>query len=145
MQTRIAIAGVFVLALLPVQTSFAQTLHCTQVHSRGSFACNDAGGFASTCATARCPAGTTLTGGGGACAAGDRRIKSLFPRSNGEFGIACEQQGVAPQAVAVCCSIRTSSVFSRVPSLMSGGMNLLTLETVPDPDAMQAPEADAAQ
>jgi len=50
--------------------------------------------------------GYTLTGGGGACAAGDRRVKSLFPRfDKGEFTIACEQQGVAPQANAICCKV----------------------------------------
>jgi hypothetical protein len=48
-----------------------------------------------------------LTGGGGACAAGDRKLKSLFPRvERGEFSITCEQQGVPPQANAVCCKLQ---------------------------------------
>lgn len=79
---------------------------CVQANSSGSFACNDSGGFPSTCATATCPEGYTLTGGGGACAAGDRKIKSLFPRlDRGEFSIACEEQGVDPQANAICCQL----------------------------------------
>jgi hypothetical protein len=82
------------------------TLKCVQADSTGSFSCKDPGNFDSTCATAKCPAGYTLTGGGGACAAGDRKVKSLFPRlSQGEFTIACEQQGVAPQANAICCKL----------------------------------------
>jgi len=80
---------------------------CIEVTSTSSsFGCKDAGGFASTCATAKCPAGYTLTGGGGACSAGDRKIKSLFPRfSTGEFTIACEEQGVPPQVTAICCKL----------------------------------------
>jgi len=79
---------------------------CVQVNSSGSSACKDAGNVDSTCATARCPTGYTLTGGGGACAAGDRKIKSLFPRlDKGEFTIACEAQGVDPQANAICCKL----------------------------------------
>ena len=82
------------------------SLKCVEASSSGSFACKDAGNVDSTCATAKCPAGYTLTGGGGACAAGDRKIKSLFPRfAVGEFGIACEQQGVAPQVQAICCKL----------------------------------------
>lgn len=83
-------------------------LECVVADSTGSFSCQDAGNFPSTCATAKCPAGYTLTGGGGACAAGDRKVKSLFPRfSAGEFGITCEQQGVAPQAHAICCKLKS--------------------------------------
>lgn len=83
-----------------------QNLECVVADSSGSFSCKDAGGFDSTCATAKCPAGYTLTGGGGSCSAGDRKIKSLFPRfSTGEFTIACEQQGVAPNAQAICCKL----------------------------------------
>lgn len=79
---------------------------CIQVNSSGSQPCQDSGGYASTCATAKCPAGYTLTGGGGACSAGDRRIKSLFPRlDRGEYSIACEQQGTEPQASAICCKL----------------------------------------
>ncbi len=79
---------------------------CLQVTSGGSFGCKDQGNFDSTCATAKCPSGYTLTGGGGACQAGDRRIKSLVPNlAMGQFTIACEQQGVAPAAVAICCQL----------------------------------------
>jgi hypothetical protein len=79
---------------------------CVQITSAGSFSCKDQGNFDSTCATAKCPSGYTLTGGGGACQAGDRRIKSLVPKlATGEFTIACEQQGVAPAAVAICCQL----------------------------------------
>lgn len=87
----------------PVQAS----LECIEADSTGSFNCKDAGNFDSTCATAKCPAGYTLTGGGGSCSAGDRKIKSLFPRfASGEFTIACEQQGVAPNAQAICCKVK---------------------------------------
>lgn len=80
------------------------SLSCVEILSSGSFGCTDAGNYPGTCATAKCPGGYTLTGGGGACAAGDRRIKSLFPRlSSGELTIMCEEQGVPPQAVAICC------------------------------------------
>ena len=79
-------------------------LDCVETRSSGSFACTDAGNFESTCATATCPADYVLTGGGGACAAGDRKVKSLFPRfDNGQFTINCEQQGTPPQARAICC------------------------------------------
>jgi hypothetical protein len=89
----------------PVPVS--EALKCIAVSSSGSFSCKDAGNYDSTCATANCPVGYTLTGGGGACAAGDRKIKSLFPRfAAGEFGIACEQQGVAPQVQAICCKLQ---------------------------------------
>ena len=78
---------------------------CIEVTSSGSFSCKDAGNYDSTCATATCPADYTLVGGGGACNAGDRKIKSLFPRlSTGQYTIACESQGVAPTAVAICCA-----------------------------------------
>ena len=87
-------------------SSSVPSLKCIQANSSSSFNCKDAGNIDSTCATANCPAGYTLTGGGGACAAGDRKIKSLFPKlAAGEFGIACEQQGVAPQAHAICCKL----------------------------------------
>jgi hypothetical protein len=89
--------------------SIKRGLSCIGVSSSGSTSCKDAGGVDSTCATATCPPGSTLTGGGGSCAAGDRKIKSLFPRaSNGTFNIACEQQGVDPQAIAICCKVGTS-------------------------------------
>jgi hypothetical protein len=79
-------------------------LDCIEARSSGSFACTDAGNFESTCAMATCPAEYALTGGGGACAAGDRKLKSLFPRlDTGQFTINCEQQGTAPQARAICC------------------------------------------
>lgn len=77
---------------------------CIQVDSDGSFACTDAGNYESTCAVATCPADYTLTGGGGSCSAGDSKVKSLVPRlRTGEFTIACERQGVDPEAVAICC------------------------------------------
>lgn len=79
---------------------------CKQFSSTTSFKCKDAGNFASTCATATCGEGYTLTGGGGACAAGNRTIKSLSPNlSKGEFSIMCEKQGVKPQAKAICCKL----------------------------------------
>lgn len=87
------------LQLFPTQT-------CIQVSSSGSFPCKDSGGYDSTCAVAKCPDDRTLTGGGGSCSAGDRKIKSLFPRlASGEFTIACEAQGVDPAAVAICCAL----------------------------------------
>ena len=107
----IAAAGLAAAALaVAVGAAYLQPkstgLACVQASSTGSFPCKDAGGFDSTCATAACSVGYTLTGGGGACAAGDRRVKSLFPRfDKGEFTIACEQQGVAPQANAICCKV----------------------------------------
>lgn len=79
-------------------------LQCVESSSRGSKSCKDAGNFDSTCAVAKCPDGFTLTGGGGSCAAGDRKLKALNPRhSTGEFFIMCEKQGVDPQARAICC------------------------------------------
>jgi hypothetical protein len=85
---------------------FGSGLECVSISSTGSYSCQDAGGYPSTCATAQCPFDHTLTGGGGACAAGDRRIKSLFPRfDQGEYTIACEEQGVDPQAIAICCRL----------------------------------------
>ena len=79
---------------------------CIEVSSQGSFDCKDGGNFDSTCATATCPSDYTLTGGGGACDAGDRKIKSLFPElAKGEYTIACESQGVAPTAIAICCKL----------------------------------------
>lgn len=93
-----------VLATVSIERSLNRGLDCVEASSSGSFACADAGNFESTCATATCPAEYSLTGGGGACAAGDRKVKSLFPRlADGQFTIACEQQGVAPQARAICC------------------------------------------
>jgi hypothetical protein len=81
-------------------------LACIGVVSSGASDCTDAGGVASTCASAICPGGLTLTGGGGACAAGDRKIKSMFPRgSDNSFTIVCEKQGVNPQATAICCRL----------------------------------------
>jgi hypothetical protein len=81
-------------------------LACIGAASSGSRDCTDPGGVPSTCASAICPAGLTLMGGGGACAAGDRKIKSLFPRgSDNSFTIVCEKQGVDPQAVAICCHL----------------------------------------
>jgi hypothetical protein len=96
------VAGLLVSTLVGGSTESA--LECVEASSSGSFACKDAGNFDSTCATATCPADYTLTGGGGACAAGDRKVKTLSPRlAKGEFTIACEQQGVDPQARAICC------------------------------------------
>ena len=87
--------------------STAATLKCVEVSSSGSVNCTDSGGVASTCSTAKCPAELTLTGVGGACAAGDRKIKSLFPRvDEGSVTLMCEKQGVDPQAVAICCQLQ---------------------------------------
>jgi hypothetical protein len=84
----------------------AQTLKCVEVVSSGSRSCTDSGGVDSTCASVICPAQFTLTGGGGACAAGDRKIKSVVPRvDTNSFAMMCEKQGVDPQAVAVCCRV----------------------------------------
>jgi len=81
-------------------------LACIQVNSVGFYSCTDAGGYESTCAKATCPSGYTLTGGGGACAAGDRRVKSLMPRVDlSAFYIMCEEQGTDPTASAVCCKL----------------------------------------
>jgi hypothetical protein len=94
-------------SLIMCSPSIAQTLKCVEVTSSGSTPCKDAGGADGTCATARCPANLTLTGGGGACAAGDRRLKSVVPRVDDKtVTIMCEQQGVDPQAVAVCCNLQ---------------------------------------
>ena len=88
----------------PPTCATPQGINCIEVSSSGSTSCTDAGGVPSTCATATCPAGFALTGGGGACAAGSSKIKSLFPlESQGSFNIACDRQGVASQAVAICC------------------------------------------
>ena len=109
MRSKIAVAigiGLVAVAVGISALAVKPPLKCIQVNSSGSFNCKDAGNFDSTCATATCPAGYTLTGGGGACAAGNRKVKSLFPRlSQGEFTIACEQQGVAPQSNAICCKL----------------------------------------
>jgi len=80
-------------------------LECVEASNSGSSSsCKDAGGFDSTCAIASCPVGYSLTGGGGACAAGDRKLKGLSPNLGaGTFGIMCEEQGVAPQVKAICC------------------------------------------
>ena len=70
----------------PIKLPPTSGLACIQVSSSGSTSCKDAGGYDSTCATASCPTGYSLTGGGGACAAGDRKVKSLFPRvDRGQF------------------------------------------------------------
>jgi hypothetical protein len=88
----------------PPTCATPQGINCVEVSSSGSTSCTDAGGVPSTCATAICPAGFALTGGGGACAAGSSKIKSLFPLENqGSFNIACDKQGVDSQAVAICC------------------------------------------
>jgi hypothetical protein len=95
------LTGVDLLRDLP---TFLAGPQCLSVTSSGGYDCNDAGGFPSSCAVARCPSGYTITGGGGACAAGDRRLKSSIPRfDTGEFIVACERQGVPPQAAAICC------------------------------------------
>ena len=82
MRSKIAVAigiGLVAVAVGISALAVKPPLKCIQVNSSGSFNCKDAGNFDSTCATATCPAGYTLTGGGGACAAGDRKVKSLFP------------------------------------------------------------------
>jgi len=82
------------------------SLKCVQVSSTTWSNCKDAGNFDSACAVAKCGAGYTLTGGGGSCSAGNRTIKGLNPKlSTGEFGIMCEDQGVAPKAQAICCKL----------------------------------------
>ena len=82
------------------------SLICVEASSSGSRSCKDAGNFDSTCATAKCPAEFTITGGGGICAAGDSKIKGLIPKlATGEFTIMCEKQGVNPQARAICCKL----------------------------------------
>jgi hypothetical protein len=90
----------------PSCSSVKRGLACVGVISSGSTSCKDSGGVDSTCASAICPQGSVLTGGGGACAAGGTMIKNLVPRpSSGTFFIMCDQQGVAPQAVAICCKL----------------------------------------
>ena len=90
----------------PTCTVSAGGLNCTEIISSGSTSCTDAGGAASTCAFATCPAGLTLMGGGGACSAGASTIKSLFPIERlGRFSIVCDKQGVDPQAIAICCHL----------------------------------------
>jgi hypothetical protein len=82
-------------------------LNCVTAVSSGSTTCQDAGGVASTCASVKCPAGLTLTGVGGACAAGGIRLKSIIPHvDTATAAIMCEKQGVDPQAVAVCCRLQ---------------------------------------
>jgi hypothetical protein len=106
---RVGGAGALALlgSLVICSPSRAQTLNCVEVISSGSTSCTDAGGVDSTCSSAKCPAEFTLTGVGGACAAGDRKIKSLVPRvDDGSVTMMCEKQGVDPQAVAVCCQLR---------------------------------------
>ena len=93
------------LAILVTGVSWS-ALSCVEIDSSSSFNCKDAGGVDSTCATAKCSEGFTLTGGGGACSAGDRKIKSVVPSvREGTFSIMCERQGVRPQARAICCKI----------------------------------------
>lgn len=88
----------------PEQT--AEALQCVQANSSGSTSCQDAGNFTSTCAVAQCPTDYTLTGGGGICAAGNSKLKGANPRlSTGEFFVMCEEQGVDPQARAICCKL----------------------------------------
>jgi hypothetical protein len=94
------------LFVLP-SASMGAALKCVEAISSGSSSCTDAGGVPSTCSKVTCPATMTLTGAGGACAAGDRRIKALVPRvDEGSVTLMCEQQGVDPQAVAVCCQLQ---------------------------------------
>jgi hypothetical protein len=100
------VGALLLLATLMTPASKAQTLKCVDAISSSSRSCTDSGGVDSTCASVTCPAEFTLTGGGGACAAGDRKIKSVFPREDSaSFTIMCEKQGVDPQAVAVCCRV----------------------------------------
>lgn len=97
-------------AAVATNASFAlpQSLSCVEQSSSGSTACTDSGGFASRCAVAQCGAGYKLTGGGGSCNAGDRKLKNLSPNfATGEFHVMCEDQGVAPRAKAICCKLIT--------------------------------------
>ncbi len=90
----------------PAVTALA--LKCVEQYSTGYTNCKDAGNFDSTCAVAKCSSGYKLTGGGGACSAGDRKLKSAIPNSStGEFHVMCEKQGVAPSAKAICCKLGT--------------------------------------
>ena len=90
----------------PAPIQVKPSLQCIQVNSTSFKSCKDAGGFDSTCATAKCSSGYTLTGGGGSCSAGNRMVKGLSPNlSKGEFGIMCEKQGVKPRASAICCKL----------------------------------------
>ncbi|WAS90615.1 hypothetical protein [Nannocystis punicea] len=83
-----------------------QVLQCIHVSSFPNYEdCHDAGAVPSTCAMTTCPEGYVLTGGGGSCAAGDRKLKALYPTDAGGFGIMCEQQGVGPIATAICCKL----------------------------------------
>jgi hypothetical protein len=101
----ITLAGICLLAFPPA--SMGAALKCVEVISSGSLNCTDPGGVPSTCSKVACPAAMTLTGAGGACAAGDRRIKALVPRvDEGSVTLMCEQQGVDPQAIAVCCQLQ---------------------------------------
>jgi hypothetical protein len=95
----IGVAGIY---REPPQSS----LKCVEATSSGRYSCRDAGGFDGTCATATCPAGYTMTGGGGICTAGNIKLKGVNPKlSTGEFFIMCEPQGVDPQARAICCKL----------------------------------------
>ena len=85
---------------------FQPSLKCVEASSSGRYSCKDPGNFDSTCATAKCLAGYTLTGGGGICAAGNIKLKGVNPKlATGEFFIMCEPQGVDPQARAICCKL----------------------------------------
>jgi hypothetical protein len=101
------IGGTYQSTGTPRCTLPSKTLNCTSVSSASvSFDCKDAGNFDSTCATAACPAGFVLTGGGGICAAGDRKLKGLSPNfPMGKLTIQCEKQGVPPQVTAICCKL----------------------------------------
>ena len=90
----------------PDKSPIALQAICIQAHSRDSFNCRDAGGVPSTCAEAKCPEPYILTGGGGSCSAGDRKLKSVMPNwVRSTYVVMCEQQGVAPTAAAICCRI----------------------------------------
>jgi hypothetical protein len=106
---RVGAAGALAVlgSLITCLPATPQALQCVEVSSSGSTDCKDSGGAASTCASAKCPADMTLTGGGGACAAGGTKIKSLFPRVDDKIMyIMCEKQGVAPQVTAICCHLK---------------------------------------
>jgi hypothetical protein len=106
-RVRFAAALALLTLLIIGAPASAQTLKCVPVTSSGSTNCTDAGGAASTCASVTCPAQMTLTGAGGACNAGGTKIKSLFPNvSDGSVTIMCEQQGVDPEATAICCQLQ---------------------------------------